>query len=322
MLKELRDKQQLVDYLQSTGDRTVPLATAAPQATVVQRGPRPSITGVLDAGAVLGNRYEIKALLGQGGMGLVYRAFDRQLGETVALKTLRPELVASDRTTLERFKQEIRLARRITHRNVVRTHDLGEVDGLFFITMEYVAGTNLKELIRQRGKVPVPITLTIGRQLCRALEVAHEQNVIHRDIKPHNIAVEPSGFIKVMDFGIARLMERSGEGLTQAGTAIGTPEYMAPEQLMGDPVDARADLYAAGAVLFECVTGRIVFQAPSLTALIAKHLEDTPEDPRRLNPGVPEPLAAAVLKALAKKPDDRWRTASELADALDAISAT
>jgi len=321
MMKELRDKEQLVEYLQSAAERTIPLATVGgPEATVVPRAPRPSITGVLDAGQVLGDRYEVKALLGQGGMGMVYRAFDRQLGETVALKTLRPELVAADSTTLERFKQEIRLARRITHRNVVRTHDLGEVDGMYFITMEYVAGANLKELIRQRGRLPVGVTLTIGRQLCRALEVAHEQQVIHRDVKPHNIAVEPSGFIKVMDFGIARLMERSGEGLTQAGTAIGTPEYMAPEQLMGETVDARADLYAAGAVLFECLTGRIVFPSQSLTALIAKHLEEKPADPRTLNREVPAPLAEAVLKALAKKPTDRWASAGELAEALEGIA--
>jgi serine/threonine protein kinase len=166
----------------------------------------------------------------------------------------------------------------------------------------------------------VNVTLTVGRQLCRALEVAHEQNVIHRDIKPHNIAVEPSGFIKVMDFGIARLMERSGEGLTRAGTAIGTPEYMAPEQLMGEAVDARADLYAAGAVLFECLTGRLVFQAPSLTALLAKHIEEEPEDPRRYASDIPEPLATAVLRALAKKPDARWGSAKELAEALDRIA--
>ena len=323
MLKELRDKEQLVEYLQSAAERTVPLQTVGgldATATAVRHAPPPSITGELQSGQVLGDRYEVKALLGRGGMGMVYRAFDRKLGEMVALKTLRPELVAADSTTLERFKQEIRLARRITHRNVVRTHDLGEVDGMYFITMEYVAGTNLKELIRQRGRVPVGITLTIGRQLCRALEVAHEQQVIHRDVKPHNIAVEPSGFIKVMDFGIARLMERSGEGLTQAGTAIGTPEYMAPEQLMGETVDARADLYAAGAVLFECLTGRIVFQAPSLTALIAKHIEEKPPDPRTLNREVPPALAEAVLKALAKKPTDRWASAGELAEALERIA--
>jgi serine/threonine protein kinase len=275
---------------------------------------------VLQTDEVLAGRYEIKALLGQGGMGMVYRAYDRQLGETVALKTLRPDLVAADATTLERFKQEIRLARRITHRYVVRTHDLGEVDGLYFITMEYVAGTNLKDLIRTRGRLPVGVTLTIGRQLCRALEVAHEQHVVHRDIKPHNIAVEPGGFIKVMDFGIARLTERTGEGLTRAGTAIGTPEYMAPEQLMGEAVDARADLYAAGAVLFECLTGRLVFEAPSLTALIAKHIEEQPDDPRRHAGDVPEPLATAILRALAKKPDDRWGSAKELAEALDRIA--
>lgn len=322
MLKELRDKQQLVDFLQSAAERTVSLATVDPEATLPPRPAAPPATGVIATGQVLGDRYEIKALLGQGGMGMVYRAFDRQLGETVALKTLRPDLVASDSTTLERFKQEIRLARRITHRNVVRTHDLGEVGGVYFITMEYVAGTNLKDLIRLRGKLPIGVTLTVGRQLCRALEVAHEQNVVHRDIKPHNIAVEPSGFIKVMDFGIARLMERTGEGLTQAGTAIGTPEYMAPEQLMGEAVDARADLYAAGAVLFECLTGRLVFAAPSLTALIAKHLEERPADPRAVNPEVPPALSAAVLKALAKKPADRWASAGALAEALDAIAAT
>jgi serine/threonine-protein kinase len=321
MLKELRDKQQLVEYLQGAGERTIPLSTVrGAQANVAPRPSRPSFTGVIPAGETLADRYEIKALLGQGGMGVVYRAFDRQLGETVALKTLRPDLVTADSTTLERFKQEIRLARRITHRNVVRTHDLGEVDGMYFITMEYVAGTNLKELIRRRGRLPVGATLTIGRQLCRALEVAHEQQVLHRDVKPQNIAVEPSGFIKVMDFGIARLMERSGEGLTQAGQAIGTPEYMAPEQLMGQAVDVRADLYAAGAVLYECLTGRLVFEAPSLTALLAKHIEETAEDPRHFNPDVPVPLAGVILRALEKQPEKRWTSADQLAAALDRIA--
>ena len=321
MLKELRDKQQLVEYLQGAGERTIPLGTVrASQANVAPRPSRPSFTGVIPSGETLADRYEIKAMLGQGGMGVVYRAFDRELGETVALKTLRPELVTADSTTLERFKQEIRLARRITHRNVVRTHDLGEVDGMYFITMEYVAGTNLKELIRRRGRLPVGVTLTIGRQLCRALEVAHEQQVLHRDVKPQNIAVEPSGFIKVMDFGIARLMERVGEGLTQAGQAIGTPEYMAPEQLMGRPVDARADLYAAGAVLYECLTGRLVFEATSLTALVAKHIEETPEDPRHFNSDVPVPLAGVILRALEKQPEKRWMSADQLAAALDQIA--
>ncbi len=185
---------------------------------------------------------------------------------------------------LERFKQEIRLARKIAHRHVVRTYDLGEVDGMYYLTMEYVEGTSLKQLINSRGKLPLAVTLTIGKQLCRALEVAHEQGVIHRDIKPQNIVVEPNGFVKVMDFGIARLVHApQGEGLTQEGASIGTPDYMSPEQLAGRELDARSDLYAAGVVLFECVTARLPFHADTPWALMAKHLEGSPPDPRTLN---------------------------------------
>ena len=203
-------------------------------------------------------------------MGVVYRAFDREVGEVVAIKALRPELGGIDPTLLERFKQELRLARRITHRNVVRTYDLGEVDGVYYITMELVRGTTVAALIRDAGRLDVPATLTIGKQVCRALEVAHEEGVVHRDVKPQNLLVDPSGFLKVMDFGIARLAEHRSDprqALTAAGVVVGTPQYMAPEQLFAEPVDGRADLYATGAVLFECVTGRPVFEAPSLVAL-------------------------------------------------------
>src|SRR5205807_953730 len=158
------------------------------------------------------------------------------------IKTLRAEALSGDPVALERFKQEIRLARKIAHRNVVRTYDLGEVNGMYFLTMEYVEGTSLKHLIAGRGKLPVPVTLTIGKQLCRALEVAHAEGVIHRDIKPQNMVVEPSGFLKVMDFGIARLANPptdKAQGLTEAGTTIGTPDYMSPEQLSGGELDAR-----------------------------------------------------------------------------------
>src|SRR6267378_7605311 len=152
-------------------------------------------------------------------------AFDRELQEAVAIKTLRPEALAGGGVALERFKQEIRLARKIAHRNVVRTYDLGEQNGMYYLTMEYVEGTSLKQLIVSRGKLPVAVTLTVGKQICRALEVAHAEGVIHRDIKPQNIVVEPSGFLKVMDFGIARLANPpQGKGLTEAGTSIGTPD--------------------------------------------------------------------------------------------------
>jgi len=316
LVEDLREKQNLVDYMMASSG-AVTLRLEAERAQLPDRAA--AGTAKLEPGVVFAGRYEIKEMLGAGGMGVVYRAIDRELGEPVAIKTLRPG-VAADDATLERFKQEIRLARRITHRNVVRTYDLGEVNGTYYLTMEYVEGTSLKQLIQSRGKLPVPVTLTIGKQLCRALEVAHEQGVIHRDIKPHNIVVEPNGFLKVMDFGIARLAQApQGTGLTEAGTALGTPDYMSPEQLMGEELDARSDLYAAGVVLYECLTGRVPFEADSVYALVAKHLEEAPADPRGYHRDVPDQLAQLVLKAMAKQPADRFQSAVALHDALAAI---
>src|SRR6266699_2422289 len=200
LVEDLKEKAALVEYMTSAsaGMATQPL------------GALPAPSGeLLRPGALFANRYDVKEVLGMGGMGVVYRAFDRELQEPVAIKTLRPEALGGDGVALERFKQEIRLARKITHRNVVRTYDLGEIGGTYYLTMEYVEGTPLKQLITARGPLPVAVTLTIGKQLCRALEVAHEQGVIHRDIKPHKIVVEPSGVLKVMDFSIARLANRS-----------------------------------------------------------------------------------------------------------------
>ncbi|HKC39499.1 MAG TPA: serine/threonine-protein kinase, partial [Gemmatimonadales bacterium] len=174
--------------------------------------------------------------------------------------------------------------------------------------------------IGARGKLPIPVTITVGKQLCRALEVAHAEGVIHRDIKPQNMVVEPNGFLKVMDFGIERLANPpKGKGLTEAGMSIGTPDYMSPEQLSGLELDARADLYAAGVVLFECVTGRVPFEAETTWALVAKHLEEQPPDPRSLNSEVPEGLAAVILKAMAKEPADRYSAATAMHDALAAL---
>jgi serine/threonine protein kinase len=274
-------------------------------------------------GSRFAGRYDIQEVLGSGGMGVVYRAFDREVGEPVALKALRPELGRLDSTVLERFRQELRLARRITHRNVVRTYDLGEVNGTYYITMELVRGATVAALIREAGRLAVPATLTIGKQVCRALEVAHEEGIVHRDIKPQNLLVDPTGFLKIMDFGIARLAERppgAGQALTEAGVVVGTPLYMAPEQLLGRPVDCRADLYATGAVLFECLTGRRVFEAPSLGALLARHLEDIAPDPRELNAEIPEALSRAILRALARRPEERWPSAAELLHALEQVT--
>ena len=257
LLADLREKQALVEFLSSSDSaKTVQLNTMS--LTKEQR----LLEGGLTPGMKFAGRYEVKEILGEGGMGTVFKAVDTELGEVIAIKTLKGDFLAQDPTALERFKSEIRLARRISHRNVVRTHDLGENSGVYFISMEWVEGKSLKDLIRARGRLPVAVVLSVGKQLARALEVAHEQGIIHRDIKPANMVVEPDGVLKVMDFGIARLATRPEQsGVTQAGMIIGTPEYMAPEQVMGREIDARADIYAAGCVLYECLLGR-----PPITA--------------------------------------------------------
>jgi serine/threonine-protein kinase len=316
LVDDLKAKAALVEYMmQTSGGAPTQRLDSVPTAVRTADGGGSQ----LRPGMTFAGRYEVKEILGAGGMGVVYRAFDRELQEPVAIKTLKSEAMAGG-AALDRFKQEIRLARRIAHRNVVRTYDLGEQNGMYYLTMEYVEGTSLKQLIVSRGKLPVSVTLTVGKQLCRALEVAHAEGVIHRDIKPQNIVVDPNGFLKVMDFGIARLANPpQGKGLTEAGTSIGTPDYMSPEQLSGAELDPRSDLYAAGVVLFECLTGRVPFEAETTWALIAKHLEEEPPDPRATTPEVPGPLAAVILKAMAKSPKDRFESASEMHDALARI---
>jgi DNA-binding response OmpR family regulator len=271
----------------------------------------------LPTGTLFGGRYEILEEVGSGGMGMVYRALDRELGETVALKTLRPELL-QDASLVERFKSEIRLARHISDRHVVRTHDLGERDGVYFLTMEYVEGITLRELLDTRGRLAVAPALAIASQLAQSLVAAHEQGVIHRDIKPQNLLLDATGTLKVMDFGVARLAAGSS-GLTEVGMLIGTPSYMAPEQLLGDSFDQRIDLYAVGVVLFECLTGRLPFEANSTVALIAKLLRETPPRPETLNPEIPAGLSALVLQLLTKDPAERPASAADLVRLLGAL---
>ncbi len=315
MLADLRDKQALVEFLGG--------ATAGEAKTVRMAAVTGTVASAVQAGGITPGqrfavRYEVKEVLGVGGMGMVFKAVDSELGEVIAIKTLKAELLTQDANALERFKSEIRLARRISHRNVVRTHDLGEFSGVYFITMEYVEGTTLKELVQKRGRLPIAATLTVAKQLCRALEVAHEQGVIHRDIKPQNMVVEPDGVLKVMDFGIARLAKRQS-GMTEQGMVVGTPEYMAPEQLMGEEIDARADIYAAGAVIYECLTGTPPLTAENQFTLVAKLLEETPQAPSTVNSEVPQALSDLVMRTLSKKPADRPQTALELHDLLAAI---
>ncbi|MFA6167504.1 MAG: protein kinase [Gemmatimonadaceae bacterium] len=304
--RETRLREQLRE-LQSD----VTLATTEFEALQAQA----TTEGAFAAGTVLGGRYDIMGVLGTGGMGVVYRARDRELNEDVAVKTIRRELISSDAVLAERFKSEIRLARRISHRNVVRTHDLGDADGHLFVTMELVQGITVRELLATRGKLGVASTLALARQFAEALAVAHAAGVIHRDVKPENALIDADGVLKVMDFGIARLAEASSNR-TQAGMVVGTPAYMAPEQLVGEEIDSRADLYSLGVVIYECLTGRAPFQAPSAVALIARVLTTEPEPPARGNADVPPALSALVMRLLAKVPDERPASATILLEQL------
>ena len=274
--------------------------------------------GNLRTGERLAQRYEIQTVLGRGGMGTVYRARDLELEEVVAIKTLRPEFM-TDATLLARFKDEIRLARRLSDQNIVRTHDFGEWSGVYYLTMEYVEGITVRELIDTRGRLGVSSTLAIAAQLAHSLAVAHEHGVIHRDIKPQNLLLDAAGVLKVMDFGVARLAERS-TSITEVGLVLGTPAYMPPEQLMAEQVDARSDLYAAGVVLYECLTGQPPFQGSTVMSLVAKLLTQEAQPPAAVNPEVPPALSALVLQLLAKKPEDRVQTAAELVEQLGSLA--
>jgi CheY-like chemotaxis protein len=273
----------------------------------------------LPVGHVLAGRYEIELLVGVGAMGTVYRAHDRDLAETVAVKVLRPELL-SDHSVLERFKAEVRLARRISHPSVVRTHDFGESDGVHYLTMEYVEGLTARALLDSRGRLGVAAALALVSQLAQALEAAHAQGVIHRDIKPQNLLLDADGTLKVMDFGVSRLSDSTG-GAGEAGMLIGTPDYMAPEQLLGADVDPRADLYATGVVLFECLTGQLPFRADSLVAKIAKVLGEDPPSLSVVDRDMPPAVSALVTRLLARERDARLSSARELTRLIEQLGS-
>lgn len=270
----------------------------------------------LAAGAAFAGRYHIVEELGKGGMGRVYRAIDRKLNEEVALKLIRPE-IARDEHTLERFQNELKIARKISHRHVGRMYELMEEKGVHFITMEYVAGQDLRALIKQTGQLTVRKSVAIAAQVLEGLAEAHRLGVVHRDLKPSNIIVDKEGSARIIDFGIARVA--SSKGITGAGALIGTPEYMSPEQVEGKPVDRRADLYALGVILFEMVTGRPPFEGETPLGVAVKHKTEPPPDPRTLAPQVPAELGRVILRALEKDRDKRYQTSEEFLAALAAV---
>jgi len=270
-------------------------------------------------GALFAGRYRIIEEIGHGGMGQVYKAYDTKVQEKIALKIIRPE-IARSRTAVERFRNELKLARQITHPNVCRVFDLGEDAGTDFLTMEFVPGENLALMIRMTGPLALETAVGYARQMAKGLAAAHRLGVIHRDLKPHNILIDESGTAKIMDFGIARSLIAGTAA--DDGKMIGTPDYMAPEQAAGQPADARTDLYAFGAILYEMVTGRRPFEGDTSHEIVLKHRLESPRPPVELDGRIPLVLSLLILKCLAKDPDDRYQTADELLAALDELGPT
>jgi class 3 adenylate cyclase len=290
------------------------LGTVTPAGTGVE-----TLSGI-SPGALMGQRFEILAVLGAGGMGVVYKARDRELDDLVALKMLKKELLG-DPGNLDRLKAEIKLARRITHPNVLRTHDFGEIGGMPYISMEYVRGVTLRYLLDQTHRLPYSAGLRLAKQLCAGLGAAHAQGVMHRDIKPENLILEPTGNAKLMDFGIARPIKRMEAGQTEAGFIVGTPLYLSPEQLEGQEVDARADIYSTGVVLYEIFSGELPFNAPSAVEIMLKHLREPAPSPRVHWPEIPPKLEAIILRCLEKNPEARYRTVEDLQKDLETLTA-
>ncbi len=270
----------------------------------------------LTTGSVFAGRYQIIEVLGKGGMGKVYRAIDKKLNEEVALKLVKPE-IASDKKTLERFSNELKIARKIAHKNVGRMYELMEEKGTHFITMEYVPGEDLKSFIRRAETLSAGKAISIAKQVCEGLAEAHELGVVHRDLKPQNIMIDKEGNSRIMDFGIARSLK--AKGITDAGVMIGTPEYMSPEQVDAKETDQRSDIYSLGVILYEMVTGRAPFEGDTPLSVAVKQKTETPEDPRKLNSQIPENLSQMILRCMEKDKEKRYQSAGELRSELDKI---
>ena len=263
----------------------------------------------LTTGSVFAGRYQIVELLGEGGMGKVYKVIDRQLNEEVALKLIKPE-IASDKKTIKRFSNELKLSRKISHRNVGRMYELMKDQGALFITMEYVPGQDLKGLVGQSGRLAVGTTISIAKQVCEGLAEAHRLGVIHRDLKSQNIMIDKGGNARIMDFGIARSL--TGKSLTRVGAMIGTPEYMSPEQTEAEELDQRSDIYSFGVILYEMITGQLPFEGDTPLSVAMKHKTEIPTDPKKLNPQIPDDLSRLILKCLEKDKSSRYQDAEEL----------
>jgi len=289
------------------------VSTPVPPMTPLSDGELGKIP-LLIPGSVLGGRYRILKIIGQGGMGAVYQARDQELDRVIALKVIRPEL-AGNPAILQRFKQELILARHVTHKNVVRIYDLGEAEGIRFITMEYVEGDDLRTLLRRHGKFSPSQSVEIIQQICRALDAAHSEGVIHRDLKPQNVMRDMQGRVVVMDFGLARLLE--SPGMTQTGALVGTLEYMSPEQALGEPLDQRSDLFAVGLIFYELLTAKSPYRADTGIATLVKRTREAAVPVSEIDRSVPKSLSMVVSRCLERIPNDRYNSAQELLSQLE-----
>jgi eukaryotic-like serine/threonine-protein kinase len=259
-------------------------------------------------GTFFDGRYQVVRKLGAGGMANVYLAEDQELGRGVAIKILN-DRHANDEQFVERFRREAKNAAALSHPNIVSIYDRGEAEGTYYIAMEYLDGRTLKELIVQRGPAPVTVSVEYARQVLSALRFAHRHGIVHRDIKPHNVLVDAEGRVKVTDFGIARA---GASQMTEAGSIVGTAQYLSPEQARGGDVDQRSDLYSLGVVLYELITGTLPFNGDTPVEIAMKHLSTVPEPPSERRPDIPRDLDLIVMRALAKDPDDRYASAEEM----------
>jgi serine/threonine protein kinase len=263
----------------------------------------------LTTGSTFAARYQIIEEIGKGGMGRVYKVLDKETNEKIALKLIKPE-IASDKKTIERFRNELTTARKIVQKNVCRMYDLNKEKDNYYITMEYVSGGDLKRFIRRAAPLNTARTISIAKQICEGLEVAHSLGIVHRDLKPSNIMIDDNGNARIMDFGIARTVK--GKGITGSGIMIGTPEYMSPEQADVKDVDQRSDIYSLGVILYEMVTGRVPFDGETPLGVAMKHKSETPKEPRELNPQIPEDLNRLILRCMEKEKEKRYQSAEEL----------
>src|SRR5580693_4929228 len=296
------DTVLLTDAPESSPAQTVSASAAA--------SPIPNLSS--NALAAISQRYDILGEAGHGSMGNVYKARDRETGETVALKLLKPE-IASDQSMMERFKNELLFARKITHKNVCRSYEFNRINGIAYTSMEFVEGESLRSVLNRFGGLPPRKAIDMLGQICSGLKEAHAQGIVHRDLKPENVMIDAQGNVKIMDFGIARSME----AVTRlTGSMVGTPAYMAPEQVGGKPVDYRTDIYSLGLILYEIFTGTPAFTADNSIAVALKQMREDPPPPHEIEPNIPVGTERAILKCLEKDPAKRFQSIAELESSL------